>query len=316
MIPKLSKNLFYFLATAFFSLSTFYVRGQNLVPNGDFEITGNLPCGWCTSTTIFMNATQDWYAPNYATPDIISLGVPSNCSNSPLNMSSINYGYQLPNSGETYAGFYTAVFGLEYHEYIEVKLIQPMVIGSKYIIKFYLSLRDNCRWSTNNIGVKFSDANISVAGNLYGIIPEINHANVISDTANWVLVKDTIQATDPWEYLVIGNFYPDSLTTISMNNPGQWVYAYYYIDDISVEQLISNEISSVMDTNQREFKFELLNQEILFYNDIQIARLFTITGQCVGLANSNSMNVSGLVQGLYIMEVEIEGMRIIRKIKI
>lgn len=313
-MPKLSKNLFYFLATAFFSLSTFYLRGQNLVPNGDFELTGNLPCGWCTSTTVFRNATQDWYAPNYATPDIISLGVPSNCSNSPLNMSSINYGYQLPNSGETYAGFYTAVFGLEYHEYIEVKLIQPMIIGSKYIIKFYVSLQDNCRWSTNNIGVKFSVANISVAGNLYGIIPQINRTNVISDTANWFLIQDTIQATNPWEYLVIGNFYPDSLTTINMNNPGQWFHAYYYIDDVSVERLIPNEMDSDVDHELNKFDFKILNQEILFYMEIQKARLFTLTGKCVGLTNSSTMNISGLEQGLYILEVEIDKMRITRKV--
>ena len=59
---------------------------------------------------------------------------------------------------------------------------------------------------------------------------------IISDSAVWTTISDTIIADSAYTYLVIGNFFVDSLTMgiKYFNNGYSECSSYYFIDDVSV----------------------------------------------------------------------------------
>lgn len=226
---------------------------QNLVPNPDFEIYGTVPCGWTNSSFDFNAAIDSWTSPTDATPDIFSTLISPACSNyQPYSTYAQCNGYQVPHSGNIFAGFYTEVNNFIYREYLQVQLTQPLVVGETYKVSMYVSLSDNSMYATNNLGVGFSTAltNLSIYNEL-GYAPQINFTNVISDTSNWVYLEANLLATDAWQYMIIGNFYSDVATSIVNFNPGGvWDRSYYYVDDVSVESVNSaGPLFSAVDTD-------------------------------------------------------------------
>jgi len=229
------------LTSVLFIISGAGLFAQNLVVNPDFEIYGVVPCGWTGSSVDFANATSGWTSPTQATPDIFSTLINPSCTNFlPVSTSTGANGWQVPHSGDIFAGFYTYVGGSTWREYLQGQLTQPMVVGDAYRVSFYISLGDNSQFATNNIGVGFSTTQTtSGITNEFGTTPEINFTNVINDTAGWTLLTDTIIATAPWEYFIIGNYFSDVNTNIvNFNPPGFWDRTYYYCDDVTIEHIL------------------------------------------------------------------------------
>ncbi|MEO8085706.1 MAG: T9SS type A sorting domain-containing protein [Bacteroidota bacterium] len=236
----MKKNLASVLLISIIHFSAFNIKAQNLVPNGDFENYGVMPCGWTGSPADLANALIGWSSPTTGTPDAFSTLINSSCTNFlPHSTDPSSNGWQAPHSGNIFAGFYTEVDGTLYREYLQSQLAQPMVVGATYRVSMYVSLGDNSQYATNNMGIGFSDVITNTASytNL-GTIPEINFTNVISDTAGWTYLCDTIVATSAWQYIVIGDFYDDANTTLVNYNPGgYWSRCYYYCDDVEVEEI-------------------------------------------------------------------------------
>ncbi|MEO5673749.1 MAG: T9SS type A sorting domain-containing protein [Chitinophagales bacterium] len=226
-----------------------YSFSQNLVPNPDFEIYGIVPCGWSASAAAFAAATDSWTSPTDATPDIHSTLISSSCTNySPHSTYPFCNGYQSPHSGNIFAGIYVYDNTYpSYREYIQAQLVQPMDSGHQYKVSMYISLADNSQFASNNIGIGFSNTitNALIQSEL-GYAPQVNFTDLITDTTStWVYLSDTITATDQWQYLIIGNFLNDSVTTIVNIYPLVFFdRSYYYIDDVAVEELSGNSTSS------------------------------------------------------------------------
>lgn len=212
-------------------------KGQNLVPNNDFELYGTVPCGWTGGPTDFANAVIGWTSPTGASPDVHSTLISNTCSNfHPNTTYNCSNGSQVPHSGNIFTGFYTHVAGGDYREYIQVQLTSPMIVGIPYIVQLYVSLGEESQFATNNIGVGFSTTlTNNPTNNALGYLPDILFTGVVSDTGNWVLLSDTIVPAQPFEYLIIGNFLVTTSTTLVNVYPGAcWDRSYYYCDDVVV----------------------------------------------------------------------------------
>ena len=197
----------------------------NLVVNPSFEDTVSCPfasgdidkaTGWtsfCGSPDFFHTCNQ------------FDFGVPNNV-----------FGYQMPASGNTYAGFATySNSAPNSREFPTSPLSSPLTIGIKYYISFKVVLPLNSisqvNSASNKIGAMFTTGvyPCNITNN-----PPVFTDSIITDTLNWTRIKGSFVADSAYTYLAIGNFFDDANTdtTIFFND---FTYnAYYFLDDVAV----------------------------------------------------------------------------------
>ena len=182
-------------------------------------------------------ACQYWFNPTGTSPDYYHL-----CE--PLLAPANWIGWQMPLSDSGYLGFYNyGSLAPNTREYIEGMLSAPLDSGIKYCVEMYLSLSDQSEAATGNIGIYFSDTLIqmpldSIGGTYLHYLPFTPQIEfqMVTDTANWVLVSDTFIATGGEQFFVIGNFRTGANTVIDTLYPFTVGFdSYYYIDNVSVQ---------------------------------------------------------------------------------
>ena len=221
-----------YLLTYLFIILTFYSKAQNLVPNYSFENYSACPMAsgqvtlaipWGNGTTI---GTTDYY---------------NSCS-SLLNTPNCSGGFQIAKTGVAYIGLY-AYFPPNGREYIQVKLIDSLVKNKCYYVEFFANLHDKSSLAVNNIGVNFSNIQISTTGTGFLLsLPThiLNTGNpIISDSINWVKVSGYYTALGGEQYLTIGVFFNDTNTMFQQidTSMSSVPYAYYLVDDVTVEEV-------------------------------------------------------------------------------
>jgi hypothetical protein len=199
-------------------------RAQNLVPNYSFEDT--VACPFLGQ----IDKAAEWSS-NRESPDYFNIcstifGVPSN-----------QWGHQFPHFGNAYSGLATFSKALtNLREYMGVQLIQPLIIGQKYYLLFFVSRAVSpnpyINVATNKIGARFSTVPYSASNwapiNNYA---QVYTDSIIVDTINWVKISGSFIADSAYQYLSIGNFFEDSVTSYLSFDSTSHV-AYYYIDDV------------------------------------------------------------------------------------
>lgn len=120
---------------------------QNYVPNGNFDYHNINSCPYAHSQ---MNYCTGWRQYTYGTSDFFHA-----CG---YNVSSGVWGYQQPASGPGLAGGYQYYRGHPYiyKEYI-ARAITPLLLGGTYEVSVSVSLSNNSRFGTDDLGVLFYD---------------------------------------------------------------------------------------------------------------------------------------------------------------
>lgn len=213
-------------------------NAQNLVYNGDFEIFDT-----CPNTSSQLNLCTGWNAPTDGTSDYFN-----SCSSFSSTVSVPNNfaGFQQPYSGNGYAGFFPFwdAFPCEYREYIQTKLTQPMKVGVKYKIEFYVSLSFP-QAAVEKIGALFTTNQVNRVDfcPIFASPQVVNQNGFLTDSLGWTKIEGDFIANGSEEYLTIGYFedtinssdlvlpiLPDSIT-LGFFNP------YYYIDGIEITEI-------------------------------------------------------------------------------
>ena len=314
--------IFYFLFLISYS--------QNLVPNPSFEdtISGSPPyrplltCKnvACTTYVYCLN----WFNPTSNTPDFFN----SWCSDTQLGVPQNAFGAQLAHTGQSYVGGGSYVESVNQREYICNQLISPLVSGKKYTVGFYISHADSSKYAIDRIGAYLSVDTINAQTGLnLPFTPQIanSNGNILRDSANWTLISGTYTAGGGEKYITIGNFYNNTNTNVdTVNYSGTaWPYAYYYIDDVSVELDTtvgikevdnnlhfdvypnpSNNIINIKLTTSGKYNLKLLNVLGEMFFDQQIEQ------------NKVNIGVGDLPKGIYFMEILSEQGRGRKKIVI
>lgn len=177
------------------------------------------------STEITGCYQADWYNTCGGESEV---GVPQNI-----------YGNQLPLVGSGYIGITVDGNSPEIgKQYITTHLDAPLVQGQLYCATMYVSLAETSQFAATDIGMYFSTTAINESLNLTEAPQVYNpQGNYLFETENWVAVSNTFIATQPYEFIAIGNFgfNNDPLVSVSPNSSG---YAYYYVDHVVVSPLI------------------------------------------------------------------------------
>ncbi len=210
----------------------------NLVPNPSFEDTLGCPQGYPD-----LDTKCKYWESFRITPDYIN-----NCS---AVCGYFNqYGYQLPHSGQAYAGFnmyQTTVPNSS--EHIAVQLNSPLIIGTKYFVSFYVSLAYNFSLTNiacNKIGALVTTYQYSDPNGIL-ILPDTStlHTDlIVTDTLTWTRIFGSFTADSSYTYLILGNFFSDGfLDTINLPYQVASQIAYYYLDDVclSTDSLFAQE---------------------------------------------------------------------------
>ncbi|MEL0594174.1 MAG: gliding motility-associated C-terminal domain-containing protein [Planktothrix rubescens PR223] len=208
----------------------FEANGQNLVRNPGMDSSYYCPIGLGDFPVI------NWFNPTGSSPDYFH-------SCNPLLSPSNAIGWQQPLSDSGYLGFASFISGSpNSREYIEGALLTPLDSGLKYCVEMYLSLSNQSEAASGNIGIYFSDTLVNIPFDSTGwwylhylpFTPDIEFP-MVTDTANWVLVRDTFVATGGEQFFVIGNFRTGANTVVDTLYPFTVGFdSYYYVDNVSV----------------------------------------------------------------------------------
>ncbi|MBI4646495.1 MAG: hypothetical protein HY738_07855, partial [Bacteroidia bacterium] len=192
---------------------------------------------------VYANGWEMYYTPDYfntCEDSLYIVSVPYNC-----------LGYQNALSGDGYCGLFTygTTYFPNYREILYCQLLNPLVAGNKYYIRFYVSLADQSNCATNNIGVLLTTTYVDFSG--YPI-PLTNYSNlkshsIILDLINWTKIDTAIIADSSYLYLYIGSFYDNLHTDSILFNPlftaqcatlqdSNRCISYYYIENVCVAE--------------------------------------------------------------------------------
>ncbi len=129
---------------------------------------------------------------------------------------------------------------------MEGKLKQNLKYNSNYCITFYVSLAENSRLASANIGVIFQkdsliDHTIPGVGHYINSTPVYETSTVLTDSTNWTKIQFQYSALGTENFILIGNFNSNANTIKTIIKPltgnSNKDYAYYYIDDISLVEI-------------------------------------------------------------------------------
>lgn len=234
------KKLFPFIVFAFLmsvSLSA-QMSGtatDNIVPNPSFEKLSSTPIGWFYKGKHFTSVMKYWSAATAASPDVFGPKV-----RVPAMWAAKGFGDQKAQDGESMAGI--TVYGCEdgkphCREYVQIQLKEPLVIGQTYYVEYWVShLPRSLR--VNNIGAYFSTEKFDVKMDIpLELTAQVSATDLLACPANqWIKVSGRFKADEEAEYLVLGNFCPDTLTTTKRVISNSLNYAYYYVDNVKVQK--------------------------------------------------------------------------------
>jgi hypothetical protein len=150
--------------------------------------------------------------------------------------------------------------------------------------------------------------------------PQINYSSVISDDSLWIEIYGQYISHGGEKYIIIGNFFSDSLTDTShIHGSGETVDdAYYYIDDVNVHCCLCDSTTSLHNGIG-----EIKEEEMSIYPNpasatikIEIkdnkgkVSIYNLLGEIINTSEitnyKTEIDVSTLPKGLYFVEVESE----------
>ena len=219
---------------------------QNLIPNGDFESNLNCPeekgkidlaVGWISPNT----GNPDYFHECYSTTNPIVMrrdgaGVP------------VSYmGISNTHSGKAMAGLYLHKVenGLvPWKEYLQIKLNSKVKRKKDYCFKAYVKLSEFSNYASSNFEVVFSNSKIKEE-HAFTIREKaqlkLDSGNFLNLKNDWMQICLPLPAQKNAKYITIGNFQPVDFTDKIVVAPRSFKerenYAYYFIDDISLEEV-------------------------------------------------------------------------------
>jgi gliding motility-associated-like protein len=215
---------------------------QNIVPNPSFEDYTSCPLEQSFSTDELSKA-YPWYSGG-GTCDFFH--VCNNGINGSVGVPSSSFGYQSAFQGNGYAGFGAHDYSVDWREYIQAKLLEPLQPCGTYEVSFYVSLCDRSAYALSQIGAYFSDAPVSgpaFSPLLYPAQVKNPIGQYLTDTTGWMKITGQFIARGGEEFITIGYFEPSVQNETLYIQPFQTStpITYYFVDSVSVRQIRASE---------------------------------------------------------------------------
>jgi OOP family OmpA-OmpF porin len=229
----LSVSCFFFIA-----ISLRESIAQNLVPNGSFEQYTVCPGSFTTTAS-------DLKLPGWKP---VGLGIPDHfhyCSRGdasvPYNWAGMSEAYE----GDGYAGLYLWTDdGKDYRDYLQCKLVQPLIKDSTYYIEFHYKVSSYSNYSIDRIGLALTLDSNPVMHDLAIKNPDalniLRDSAITKSTGLWEAARFEYQSKGGEIFLTLGNFFNNETTkshrliSRQVSEPMLARAAYYYVDAVIV----------------------------------------------------------------------------------
>jgi hypothetical protein len=265
---------------------------QNLVKNPSFEF-GTCPAtGQSTDTSHFKTYCTFWDVPNNTTSDKLHTcnGIYNPCigvgkGGAPTNTN----GWQNPRSGSAYAG--TIITENNTREYLKGTFSQTLDSGIRYRLDFYMNLSETSNIALKKIGVYIGSDDLipreNTTNRLTTVTPTITINKLLNDTANWMHLTANFVATGDEDYIIIGSYdsgwvlntdYVQRTTTDPNGCMPFYVgeMAYYYYDDVSVEECNACEHTSFFLKPEIEYSDTSCCYELFIQSDEDACNVYGV----------------------------------------
>jgi outer membrane protein OmpA-like peptidoglycan-associated protein len=225
-------------------------KPKNLVQNFSFEVRAD-----STQKLELSNPAEKlsgWSSPNRGEPKVFT-SIPKGDKFFVYDQYGANWDFAA-RSGRNVAGINVRGGTIEHpkREYLQGTLKEPLTVGKKYYFGFWVHY--HCE-GANNIGIAFlpNKAKLDSAG-LLPFQPASFQQKVTNydKKSTWTLVRDSFIAYKPYQYFVIGNFFPDSLTKVQSK---QYNHYFAFIDDILVMEAENQNFSKPIDEKKEMQKW-------------------------------------------------------------
>ena len=175
------------------------LQGQNLIPNGSFELIKNTQTSAFIGSGDFDKSIHFWSSPTKGVPSLTSL----HKNNAKFTD---NFRLPVPTDGKYMLGLFLSGYTetcSDFRESVQVKLKDTLTINEKYVLDFWITSTEVDEYE---VGVFLS--NEAVYDYKVCHIKEDPHL-VFSDSIQrweWKKVRFEFQAKFPISYIMIGNF--------------------------------------------------------------------------------------------------------------
>ena len=216
--------------------ATAQIVGDNIVPNPGFEELHTTPIGWFYKGDHYTKAMKYWRSATRASPDIYGPGI-----RVPILWTSKGFGSDRARTGAYMTGI--TVYGCKdgkphCREYIQIRLTEALVVGQRYHVEFWVKHlpRSLC---VDRMGAYFSRMPLDITTDgLISFKPQVHASRpLVTTPATWTRVSGQFVAERASEFITLGNFSSDSLTTTQAPRDAL-PFGYYYIDDVSVRKML------------------------------------------------------------------------------
>lgn len=216
----------------------------NLVPNWSFE-TPEDSCSWQCCFNVGSRPLH-WFSWMNSPEHFNACAGGSGGNDSLVSVPQNGWSFQFPWDGEAYVGVYAYDgYPSEYREYVGAQLLEPLVPGCAYQLRFRTNpAYGGTYWLfeggvCDNVGMLLtttSNAWQGISGPPFGFrnFAHLRTQNPVADTLAWTLVEGTIVADSAYTHLVLGNFFTDALTRGYPNGSSTTDIAFYLIDGVEV----------------------------------------------------------------------------------
>jgi hypothetical protein len=309
--------MFRFRILLFLAVSSVLAPAQNLVPNGSFEAYTDCPDYW--NQLIGNVAGWDVCSPSpdffHACRDSSDFGVPYNWR-----------GYQHASHGQGYGGVGTFQWNApNYREFICAELAQQLSPGVPVDLSMKVALGVfgsyglySPKWTTTGIGMLLTTQPfVWSSGSACPNTAQLYMDTVFTDTANWVLLSTTYVPDSAYQYVILGNFFEDSLSSPIILDTvfGNLNGAYAFIDEVCITPAgmycdFANVVGSLSLSNWRVTSPFSERLEITFGSVLEVATdlmLYDAGGRLIARRTiaAGSMGVEwpvcGLANGVYVV---------------
>ena len=138
--------------------------------------------------------------------------------------------------------FDESTFSVGKRNYLQGRLINRLVSGTKYCITYHVKLAILSQYAVNRLGAYLDDGSIdylqdSISCGLAAstVTPQLSVTAIVNDSINWVKVQGSFIASGTEKFITIGNFVDNASTdTIVLNPTTSNPFGIYLLDDVSV----------------------------------------------------------------------------------